>query len=517
MRGNLQMSTGLWAGWTVFFAQLKSDPPTSGLLAEMEPQEPAPLPTPATEQPRPSEADGTAGESAEGTAGMQAKEAALGDKGLGGAGDHGSEAKGGSGAVVEDAGSEAKEDSGAVVEDAGSEAKGGSGAVVEDAGSEAKEGSGAVVEDAGSEAKGGSGAVVEDAGSEAKGGSGAVVEDAGSEAKEGSGVGGPEAEERAEADVGSKAVETAGVGVSGAEPQEEAAGTKPEKEVVEERGAGAPGKEERTASTSEEPLSPDPGEEEEYWPEFAPSSPDQGPASPTGSTVFAQDTGGSQSEGASKGQEGSASPGEAMQQPRERSPTPEGAAPPKEKPKRPALDRRELTRPRLGPRAQSRKAIVEKFGGAASGPAPNIKRTGGTNAIKNMLLEWCRAKTRGYEVRGWGGARGNQGTEAGNGAHISRSMTTIMPASMAQPDDPLPHSHCPDLAQVVCWRYADAGGKCLKPNRLGHKALAPHSPWPAALLPPLPSGYGWVPGQNSVCHEPWVPAREQTTSCPGQA
>ncbi|XP_059577297.1 smoothelin-like protein 1 [Alligator mississippiensis] len=152
-----------------------------------------------------------------------------------------------------------------------------------------------------------------------------------------------------------------------------------------------------TASTSEEPVSPDLGEEEEYWPEFAPSSPDQGPASPTGSTVFAQDTGGSQSEGASKGQEGSASPGKAMQQPREKSTAPEGAAPPKEKPKQPALDRRELTRPRLGPRAQSRKAIVEKFGGAASGPAPNIKRTGGTNAIKNMLLEWCRAKTRGYE------------------------------------------------------------------------------------------------------------------------
>ncbi|XP_025072654.1 smoothelin-like protein 1 isoform X2 [Alligator sinensis] len=380
MRGDLQVSTGLWAGWTVFFAQPKSDPPTSGLLAEMEPQEAVPLPTPATKQPRPSEADGTAGESAEGMAGMHAKEAALGDKGLGGAEDHGGEAKGSSGAVVEDAGSEAKGGSGAVVEDAGSEAKGGSGAVVEDAGSEAKGGSGVVVEDAGSEAK---------VGSEAGG-----AEDAGSETKVGSGVGGPEV--RAEEGVGSKAVETAGVGVSGAEPQEEAAGTKPEKEVAEERGAGAPGKEERTASTSEEPVSLDLGEEEEYWPELAPSSPDQGPASPTGSTVFAQDTGGSQS-GASKGQEGSASPGEAMQQPRERSTAPEGAAPPKEKPKRPALDRRELTRPRLGPRTQSRKAIVEKFGGAASGPAPNIKRTGGTNAIKNMLLEWCRAKTRGYE------------------------------------------------------------------------------------------------------------------------
>lgn len=35
-------------------------------------------------------------------------------------------------------------------------------------------------------------------------------------------------------------------------------------------------------STSDEPLSPEPGDEEEYWPEVAASSPDEGPENPTG-------------------------------------------------------------------------------------------------------------------------------------------------------------------------------------------------------------------------------------------
>lgn len=39
---------------------------------------------------------------------------------------------------------------------------------------------------------------------------------------------------------------------------------------------------------------------------------------------------------------------------------------------------------------------------AATGPAPHLKRTGGTAAVKAMLLEWCRARTRGYQVRRWG-------------------------------------------------------------------------------------------------------------------
>ncbi|TFJ98680.1 Smoothelin-like protein 1 [Platysternon megacephalum] len=165
--------------------------------------------------------------------------------------------------------------------------------------------------------------------------------------------------------------------------------------------SGVVAREGRGGSTSEEPLSPEMGGEEEEWGEPAPSSPDEGLASPTGDAAFGKETGAPQPGGTSQGREaapgGSASTGGTAQQDSGQSPAPEGVAPPKEKPKRPALDRRELTRPRLAPRAQSRKALVEKFGGAASGPAPNIKKTGGANTIKNMLLEWCRAKTRGYE------------------------------------------------------------------------------------------------------------------------
>uniref|UniRef100_A0A8C6QWH9 Calponin-homology (CH) domain-containing protein n=1 Tax=Nannospalax galili TaxID=1026970 RepID=A0A8C6QWH9_NANGA len=57
-------------------------------------------------------------------------------------------------------------------------------------------------------------------------------------------------------------------------------------------------------------------------------------------------------------------------------------------------------RPR-GPRAQNRKAIVDKFGGAASGPTALFRNTKAAGAaiggVKNMLLEWCRAMTRNYE------------------------------------------------------------------------------------------------------------------------
>ncbi|EFB19494.1 hypothetical protein PANDA_011751, partial [Ailuropoda melanoleuca] len=57
-------------------------------------------------------------------------------------------------------------------------------------------------------------------------------------------------------------------------------------------------------------------------------------------------------------------------------------------------------RPR-GPRAQNCKAIVDKFGGAASGPTALFRNTKAAGAaiggVKNMLLEWCRAMTRNYE------------------------------------------------------------------------------------------------------------------------
>uniref|UniRef100_A0A8C6VDI7 Calponin-homology (CH) domain-containing protein n=1 Tax=Naja naja TaxID=35670 RepID=A0A8C6VDI7_NAJNA len=47
--------------------------------------------------------------------------------------------------------------------------------------------------------------------------------------------------------------------------------------------------------------------------------------------------------------------------------------------------------------AITRGAFAQVRLGAATGPAPNIKRTGGANTVKTMLLEWCRAMTRGYE------------------------------------------------------------------------------------------------------------------------
>ncbi|XP_061465628.1 smoothelin-like protein 1 [Rhineura floridana] len=196
------------------------------------------------------------------------------------------------------------------------------------------------------------------------------------------------------------------VGVSGTEPKEEADVSAPPKELQEEKGGKADAlerntsvssKESRTGSTSDEPFSPEPEEEEEFWPEFSPSSPDESPQSPT--EFKSMETGGTTSgPAAPEAATGDTTSAEGVPKgDQEQQPAPEGAAVAQEKKKRPTFDRRELTRPRMPPRAQSRKAIMEKFGGAATGPAPNIKRTGGANTVKTMLLEWCRAKTRGYE------------------------------------------------------------------------------------------------------------------------
>ncbi|XP_003215013.3 smoothelin-like protein 1 [Anolis carolinensis] len=202
---------------------------------------------------------------------------------------------------------------------------------------------------------------------------------------------------------------TVALGESGTEPKEEAdvSGTaeepqegKGEKDGAVEKNASISKKESRTGSTSDEPLSPGPEEEEEeYWPEFSPSSPDESPQSPTElkSMETGSTTSGPSTPEAATGDITSteAAPEGTQEQQQQTSPEPTAAS--KEKKKRPALDRREITRPRMPPRVQSRKAIMDKFGGAATGPAPNIKKTGGANTIKTMLLEWCRAKTRGYE------------------------------------------------------------------------------------------------------------------------
>lgn len=42
---------------------------------------------------------------------------------------------------------------------------------------------------------------------------------------------------------------------------------------------------------------------------------------------------------------------------------------------------------------------------AAKGPAPHLRRSGGAATVKTMLLEWCRARTRGYPVSAAGGQR----------------------------------------------------------------------------------------------------------------
>ncbi|NXH41030.1 SMTL1 protein, partial [Dicaeum eximium] len=39
---------------------------------------------------------------------------------------------------------------------------------------------------------------------------------------------------------------------------------------------------------------------------------------------------------------------------------------------------------------------------AAKGPAPHLRRSRGAATVKTMLLEWCRARTRGYPVSAGG-------------------------------------------------------------------------------------------------------------------
>ncbi|NXK45069.1 SMTL1 protein, partial [Chauna torquata] len=48
-------------------------------------------------------------------------------------------------------------------------------------------------------------------------------------------------------------------------------------------------------------------------------------------------------------------------------------------------------------RGGGRCPIVQVGYRAATGLAPHLKRTGGASSVKAMLLEWCRARTRGYQ------------------------------------------------------------------------------------------------------------------------
>nr|KAF6467886.1 smoothelin like 1 [Rousettus aegyptiacus] len=132
--------------------------------------------------------------------------------------------------------------------------------------------------------------------------------------------------------------------------------------------------------------------------EVTPSSPEEWPESPTeeghslGPDGLGPDTVAS----------GETSPSASEPSPSEVPQSPAEPPPPQEKKKEKAPERRVSApaRPR-GARAQNRKAIVDKFGGAASGPTALFRNTKAAGAaigsVKNMLLEWCRAMTRNYE------------------------------------------------------------------------------------------------------------------------
>uniref|UniRef100_A0A2K6T013 Smoothelin like 1 n=1 Tax=Saimiri boliviensis boliviensis TaxID=39432 RepID=A0A2K6T013_SAIBB len=212
----------------------------------------------------------------------------------------------------------------------------------------------------------------------------------------------PESKEKADANDRDKPEPKAIVG------EEEAKTASQEERVVEDEAKAGPkepsGKEEAKHDAKEEADEPgSPSEEQEQdvetGPEegagVTPSSPEEWPESPTG-VGHALSTDGlgpdSIASGETSPSASESSPSDAPQSPPESPPSGEKKAP-ERRVSAPA-------RPR-GLRAQNRKAIVDKFGGAASGPTALFRNTKAAGAaiggVKNMLLEWCRAMTRKYE------------------------------------------------------------------------------------------------------------------------
>ncbi|XP_023561872.1 smoothelin-like protein 1 isoform X1 [Octodon degus] len=190
------------------------------------------------------------------------------------------------------------------------------------------------------------------------------------------GAGGDQVTEQ-EAKMGSQKVAMGGE-PHAADEKEEA------KRSAEELEPGGPG-EDQEQGEDQEPTEEATGvpSSPEVWPE---SPSEEGPSlSPDAEDSAAS---GDTSPGASE-----CSPGDAPQSPTE---------PPPAREKEPAPGRRvsAAARPR-GPRAQNRKAIVDKFGGAASGPTAlfrNAKAAGAAvGGVRSMLLAWCQAMTRKYE------------------------------------------------------------------------------------------------------------------------
>ncbi|XP_055403144.1 smoothelin-like protein 1 isoform X2 [Bubalus kerabau] len=164
------------------------------------------------------------------------------------------------------------------------------------------------------------------------------------------------------------------------EPQEE--------EVTERVEPGGPDEEQDQGAGAEaDDGAGGPPSSPEGWPE-SPTE-EGGSASPEG---LSPDTAASEELGPSASD---SSPSDVPQSPTEPPPSEE-----KKKEKAPERRVSAPTRPR-GPRAQNRKAIVDKFGGAAAGPTALFRNTKAAGAavggVRNMLLEWCRAMTRSYE------------------------------------------------------------------------------------------------------------------------
>ncbi|XP_044235703.3 smoothelin-like protein 1 [Ursus arctos] len=169
---------------------------------------------------------------------------------------------------------------------------------------------------------------------------------------------------------------------------------------------GEAGAEPREADGKEEAEPGSPKEEQDQGVEaeseegagVIPSSPEEWLESPTeeGSGLSPDGLGpDTEASGETSPSASESSPSDVPQSPTEPPPSQE-----KKKEKPPEHRVSAPARPR-GPRAQNRKAIVDKFGGAASGPTALFRNTKAAGAaiggVKNMLLEWCRAMTRNYE------------------------------------------------------------------------------------------------------------------------
>ncbi|EGW09622.1 Smoothelin-like protein 1 [Cricetulus griseus] len=197
-----------------------------------------------------------------------------------------------------------------------------------------------------------------------------------------------------------------GVGAEVTVKEAEAESQKADVKVQANAELQADGGKETESDTKEQVEPGSPTEEQEQAKEkeseeraaVIPSSPEEWPESPTdeGASLspdgLGPDSTGETSPSASPCSE--SSPSDVPQSPTE--------PPPAEEKKERAPERRVSapTRPQ-GPRAQNRKAILDKFGGAASGPTALFRNTKAAGAaiggVKNMLLEWCRAMTRNYE------------------------------------------------------------------------------------------------------------------------